>query len=255
MKYKLLISYDGTDFEGWQRQAQGQKTIQSELETAISQICNERVSLIGSGRTDSGVHAFGQVAHFSTEKALTGSFLRSVNSLLPDAISVLKAFEAPEEFHAQKSALSKTYLYKIYNSETPDPLQRRYTTWMKKPISAEKLNEICKPLLGEHDFKSFQTTGTELKTTVRTLIEAQWTFESPKQLVFKITGTGFLKQMVRNIVGTAIYLEQNGLGPQEIIDILGQLDRQAAKMTAPATGLFLYEVHYPLELDNKCREL
>lgn len=255
-KVKLLISYDGTDYEGWQRQADGKPTIQEALETALSRLFNQRITVTASGRTDAGVHAEAQVIHFTAPKDPTSmKLVRALNSLLPESIAVKKAWLAPEEFHAQRSAVQKTYRYLIHNSPIPDPLRRRFTTWLKKPLNVEKLNEITKPLLGEHDFKSFQTSGTVLKTTVRTILKAQWAVVDENLIEFRITGTGFLKQMVRNIVGTALYLNQNDLGPDEMQRILEAKDRQFAKNTAPAQGLRLESVEYPPDLDNKCREI
>ena len=137
----------------------------------------------------------------------------------------------------------------------PNPLLSRYSYWMKKPLNIERLNALTEPLLGEHDFKSFQTSGTEVKTTVRRLLEARWHHSNDEQIEFRITGTGFLKQMVRNIVGTVIYLHQNEGTPLDIQQILQGQDRQLAKATAAAQGLYLHKVFYPPELDNKCREL
>jgi tRNA pseudouridine38-40 synthase len=258
-KVKILISYDGTDFEGWQRQAEGQKTIQQSLETALSTILNEKIMIIGSGRTDSGVHAEGQVAHFWATKPIpTASFYSGVNSLLPHSIAVLKAWRAPKDFHAQQSAISKTYRYLIYNSPIPNPLRRRSTTWLRRKLSVEKLNEICQPLAGTHDFKSFRTSGTDVKTTVRTITELQW-FERPdSELEFRISGTGFLKQMIRNIVGTALDLHQlqsGAAGAKEMLRILEAQDRREAKASAPPTGLYLHRVDYPPELDINCLEI
>ncbi len=258
-KIKLLISYDGTDFEGWQRQAAGQLTIQQSVETALSTMLNERILIIGSGRTDSGVHAEGQVAHFATDKEIDGrSFYSGVNSLLPHSIAVLKAWKAPSDFHAQQSAVSKTYRYLIYNSPIPNPLRRRWTTWLRRKLSVEKLNEICKPLAGQHDFKAFRTSGTDVKTTVRKITELQWIERENKEIEFRVSGTGFLKQMIRNIVGTALdlhQLESGAAGATEMSRILASLDRREAKASAPPTGLYLHKVDYPRELDNKCLEI
>ena len=254
-RYRLLIAYDGTDFEGWQRQLEGSETVQGAVEMALAQILNEPVNLVASGRTDSGVHAEAQNAHFKTTKDLNHNFIRSMNSLLPESISVLKVWLAPDDFHAQRSAISKTYRYVIHNSEIPNALRRRYTTWVRKRLSVENLNAICEPLRGEHDFKSFQTSGTELKSTVRTITELSWKQLEPDLIEFRVAGTGFLKQMVRNIVGTALYLHKNGGSASEMLAILNQLDRRAAKTTAPPTGLHLHRVDYPPELDKKCREL
>lgn len=254
-KYKFLISYDGTDFEGWQRQLEGKPTVQGAIERAIAQICSEPIKVIGSGRTDSGVHAEGQVFHFKTDKELNRNFIKSMNSILPHSISVLNGWEAPDEFHAQISAISKTYRYLIHNSQVPNALRRRYTTWQRRELNIDNLNAICEPLIGTHDFKSFQTAGTGVKTSIRTITEAHWKLIGPELIEFRVTGTGFLKQMIRNIVGTAIHLHQIGHGPKEMSAILNELDRQAAKATAPPTGLYLHRVEYPSDLDNKCREL
>lgn len=258
-KFKLLISYDGTDFEGWQRQTQGQITVQQTLEETLSIIMKEKILVTASGRTDSGVHAEGQVAHFTTTRPFPfKTFYISVNSLLPPTIAVLKAWVAPIEFHAQKSAISKTYRYFIHNSQVPNPLRRRQTTWIRRPLSIEKLNEICQPLLGEHDFKSFRTAGTDVKSTVRKITEIEWFKKDANEIEFRVSGTGFLKQMIRNIVGTAIKLHQmdsGAAGAAEMTRILKSLDRQEAKASAKPTGLHLHKVVYPPELDIKCLEI
>lgn len=255
-KVKLLITYDGTEYEGWQRQASGRPTLQETLEIALSRLFNTRITVIASGRTDAGVHAENQVVHFKAPKDPAAmNLVRALNSLLPESMAVKKAWIAPEEFHAQKSAIGKTYIYSIHNSPIPDPLRARYTTWFKKPLNVEKLNEITKPLIGEHDFKSFQTSGTVLKTTVRTVTHAEWRVVGENLIEFRIRGTGFLKQMVRNIVGTAIYLHQNDLPPDEMRRILASRDRQVAKTTAAPRGLRLHSVEYPADLDNRCREI
>lgn len=255
-RVRLLIKYDGTDFEGWQRQPEGKATIQAELEKALSFVMNEKITVIGSGRTDAGVHAEAQNAHFKcTNNPEDRNLAMAVNSRLPDSIAIQKAWIAPDDFHAQMSATSKTYLYRIYNSPIRDPLTYRYHTWFKKPLDLQKLNAYSEILIGEKDFKSFQSSGTEVRTTVREITEARWTQISEKELEFRISGTGFLKQMVRNIVGTLIHLENKGQSPEELESILQAKDRQKAWGTAPAQGLILHEVCYPSDLDNRCREI
>lgn len=255
-KVRLQIRYDGTDFEGWQRQKEGQKTIQSELEIALARLFNTRINLVGSGRTDSGVHAEGQVAHFIAPKEIpSANFIRGLNSLLPKAIAIEKAWIAPQHFHAQRSCLRKTYRYLIHTGQTPDPLRSRYSTWIRKSLDLEQLNKMAELLLGEKDFKSFQTSGTALKTTVRRIDAAKWSEIAPNLIEFRVTGSGFLKQMVRNIVGTMLYLERNGRNPEDIIQIIAAKTRCAAKTTAPSEGLHLHHVEYPAELDNECREI
>lgn len=264
MKIRLQISYDGTDFAGWQRQgpksADPRPTLQATLEDAVSKIFSQEITIQASGRTDAGVHAEAQTLHFLTpentteDKIRNMKLLRSLNALTPDSLAINKAWIAPDDFHALRSSVKKTYRYVIQNSATPDPLRHRYSYWVRKPLDIQKLNAITECLIGEHDFKSFQTRGTELKTTVRKLEQALWQRQGDI-VSFHITGNGFLKQMVRNIVGTAIYLHQNAENPQEMQKILTSCDRQQAKDTAPAHGLFLESVYYPPELDNRCREL
>lgn len=255
-KVRLQIRYDGTDFEGWQRQSFGKATIQGFVEKALSQLFLEPITLLGSGRTDSGVHAEAQNAHFKTTKNPENMNLcLGLNALLPDSISVTKAWLAPEDFHAQRSAIGKTYRYFVHNSRLRDPLKHRYHTWFKKPMDIQKLNVYSEYLLGEKDFKSFQTGGSEVKTTVRKVTEARWIALSDTEMMFQITGEGFLKQMVRNIVGTIIHLEMRNLPPSEMEQILKAKDRQKAWGTAAAQGLILHKVLYPEDLDNRCREI
>lgn len=255
-KVKLLISYDGTDFGGWQKQKSGKPTIQGCLEKALAQLFQEDVSVMGAGRTDAGVHANGQVAHFIAPKdPINYGLPKSLNSYTPDGIGIKAVFLAPDNFHALASAESKTYKYYIWNSPTPDALKTRYCTWVRPRLDLEHLNASSEFLLGKHDFKSFQSSGTDVQTTVREVTEARWEWQNENLALFTISGTGFLKQMVRNIVGTTLDLFHNEAPPSEILEILAKKDRRAAKKTAPPQGLQLYEVKYPTELDNKCRKL
>ena len=153
------------------------------------------------------------------------------------------------------SATKKTYRYVIYNNPIGAPHLRHFSTWLKKPLHIEKLQALTDVLVGTHDFKSFQTTGTNVATTTRTIFSAQWKISGESIVEFWITGEGFLKQMVRNIVGTSIYLHQNEGTPDRMFEILAAKDRQKAKDTAPPEGLFLHSVEYPAHLDNACVEL
>ncbi|MCB0349841.1 MAG: tRNA pseudouridine(38-40) synthase TruA [Bdellovibrionales bacterium] len=268
MIIRMQISYDGTDYAGWQRQGDKspdpRPTIQATIESALSKVFNTTIKVQASGRTDAGVHALAQNIHFKVPVNLAGApiknpldmkLVRSINALTPDSIAVSHAWIAPDDYHSLHSAEKKTYRYVIHNSPTPDPIRHRYSYWFEKPLDINKLNGLTECLIGEHDFKSFQTSGTELKTTVRRILEACWVQVSPELIEFHITGTGFLKQMVRNIVGTTIYLHQNDYGPDEMKRILAACDRQVAKTTAEPQGLFLDKVYYPADLDNRCREL
>lgn len=255
MRYRLQISYDGGSFNGWQKQQFGPPTVQGTLETIISCILQKPTRVVGSGRTDTGVHALAQVAHFDCDKELTPSFLRSLNAMAPDGLVVASVWRAPDDFHAMLSAIGKTYIYRVWNGPQPSVFRRRTSHWVSQKLDLEKLNGLSEALVGEIDFKSFQSRGTPVKTTVRHVSEAHWRPIRPNLLEFRISGEGFLKQMVRNIVGTLLYLERKNQGPEELRSILSANDRQAAKATAPPQGLFLLQVKYPPSLDNQCRKI
>ena len=267
MRIKLLLSYDGYDFSGWQLQAsdehaQRQKTrgvsttIQGTIEDALAKVLRHPVRLHGSGRTDAGAHAIGQVAHFDTSLNVEKYDLRrAITRYLPDSIVVRKVWQAPDDFHSLFQCTSKTYKYLILNRQIPSAIHRHYQYWVRRPLNLSYLNECTQKLEGTFDFKSFQTRGTPVETTIRTIFSAGWRQRSPHVLEFTITGSGFLKQMVRNIVGTAIDMNLRNESPSKIESILAAQNRQAAGPAAPAHGLYLYRVFYPPDLDNKCREL
>jgi len=269
---KMIIAYDGTDYAGWQRQAEDspdpRPTLQATLESALSKLFNRTIKVQASGRTDAGVHAEAQVVHFNMPLGENGqpvktteelkNLVHSLNAMTPKSLAITKAFTAPSDFNALHSAVRKTYRYQIHNSPIPHPHRRLYSAWVKKPLDINKLNGLCEMLIGTHDFKSFQTSGTPIKNTVRTIEQARWSFATsaaPDWLHFHITGTGFLKQMVRNIVGTALYLHNTNGTPADMLAILQACDRQKAKQCAQPEGLFLESVEYPTDLDNQCREL
>lgn len=256
-KLKLLLSYDGTDFGGWQRQKGGRPTIQGTLEQALSRLFDEPIKICGAGRTDAGVHAIGQVAHCWVSKDPTKytSLLRALNGLTPSSIAIRGAWLAPQDFHAIASARFKVYKYLIHNASIPTALRARYTWWVQTPLDIKKLNAYSKILVKKQDFKSFQTAGTNPPNTVREVFKAEWKRLSPHLVEFTIVGDGFLKQMVRNIVGTQMYLFQNDRPVSDMAEILAAKDRQKAKATAPPQGLYLCSVHYPHSLDNKCRKI
>lgn len=256
-KIKLLLSYDGTDFSGWQRQP-GCTTVQGTLEHCLSQLYNQPIKVKGSGRTDAGTHAVGQVAHFEAPKVMVKEerLVHALNSLLPDTIAVKNAWEAPEDFHALFSARRKTYIYRIWNHPQRSALWNKRALWVPQPLDLEYLNQLATGILGRKDFKSFQSAGTPVKSTVRSVDHCSWRrLSSGYLLEFRIRGNGFLKQMVRNLMGTQIYLERQKADLSRLYDIFDAKDRQAAKATAAAHGLYLYRVEYPPALDNKCRKL
>ena len=259
-KIRFTVAYDGTGFCGWQKQKQeGQISVAHVVEKALEKVFNEKITLFASGRTEAGGHALNQVCHFSTHRKIDPTkkwdLCWALNSQLPPSIVAKKAWIAPDDFHATLSATHKTYRYLIVNRPRPSAHLNRYAEWVRKPLNIEHLQESSKILLGKHDFKSFQSVGTPILTTVREVYQADWEWRRPDVLQFTITGSGFLKQMVRNIVGTSLMLEQKGLSPLKMQEILQAQDRKAAGPSAPAQGLYLMRVFYPQDLDNRCLEL
>jgi len=252
-RVRLDLSYDGSLFLGWQKQTQSSYTVQGVLEEKLSQIFKEEIHVQGSGRTDRGVHALHQVAHFDCTRNPQDIALRkALQGLLPKFLVVKKVYLAPKEFHAQRSALSKTYRYLIRNHPIPSSQLWNKSLWVPQKLNILYLNELSCFILGEHDFKSFQNTGTDIRTTTRRIDYAKWTSPKNGWVEFTITGNGFLKQMVRNLVGTMLTLEKQGTNPLKFKEILKSCDRKKALKTASPEGLYLIEVKYPQTLDNKC---
>ncbi len=250
---KLILEYDGTFFHGWQRQKLS-PTIQEVLEQALSKLTGEKIHVIGSGRTDAGVHALGQVANFYTKTTIPcEGFLKGLNSILPESIAIKEAKEVEHGFHAQYSAIAKKYIYKILISEVRSPLfAKRAWHINSKGLNIQKMNEAAQYLIGEHDFSSFKASGSEVKSNVRKIISCgfkeldQKTFlpQNSKVIVFYIVANGFLRYMVRNIVGSLIEVGLEKKEPYWIKEILLLKDRKYAAKTAPSWGLYLKEVFY-----------
>jgi tRNA pseudouridine38-40 synthase len=241
---KLLIEYDGTNYLGWQVQAKG-PTIQGVIEEKLKYLTGEGVRLIGSGRTDSGAHALGQVAHFRTESRLNvPTIQKALNSLLPPDIVIQKAEEVKDDFHARKKAKSKVYEYRILNRDFRSAIGRGYVWHIPQKLDFKAMKQATRHLLGEHDFSSFRSVGTPTQTAVRRIIQAEWKRGSDGLLRFEIEATGFLKQMVRAIVGTLVETGKGKTSPVEFQKILESKDRKKAGPTAPSHGLFLKEVKY-----------
>lgn len=249
----LKLAYDGTGFAGWQKQSSSsQPTVQGTLEKCLSQLFSEPVKTIGSGRTDAGVHALGQIVHFDCPKPLANYDLqKSLNSMLPASMVVRGVWRAPQDFHALASATGKHYRYRIWNSPTKNPFVRHFTLWERRPIDLHWLNQSSRYLIGTHDFKSFQTAGTAVSSTERTVHLARWLERRHHLIEFQISGSGFLKQMIRNIVGTLLDLQLSGASPEHILPILEAKDRARAKGTASPEGLCLMRVEYPPLLDSQ----
>jgi len=240
---KLILAYDGTEFHGWQSQP-GVSTVQGELETALSKLFNHDVAVNGSGRTDAGVHARGQVASVRTVRTMnTGSVLKGTNALLPEGIRVLAVEDVEESFHARLSARSKTYEYHIWRKHIVSPFLCRYVYKYPYPIHFEAVDDAGRRLLGIHDFTSFCSTDTVIEDHVRTIFDIHWQ-RTDDEWIFSIKGSGFLQRMVRTIVGTLLYVGQGRLLPDCIPAILAARDRNLAGPSAPAKGLHLVGVDY-----------
>lgn len=240
---KLTIEYDGKEYKGWQKQPK-HLNIQGEIENAIKTITGEEVELIGSGRTDAGVHAFGQVANFKIESDFPiDKIATAINSQLKKSIRVLKAEEVPLEFHSRYHCHQKTYAYIIDNSEQGTAIYRNTTHHISKPLNIENMQKAANYLVGEHDFSSFKSSGTSSKSSVRTIYQAQILKEQTR-VVIMLTGNGFLYNMVRIIAGTLVEVGLGDKLPEEMKDIIEAKDRQKAGKTLPAQGLFLMNVNY-----------
>ena len=241
---KLVIEYDGTDYAGWQRQPDD-RTIQESVETALGQITGENIVVYGSGRTDSGVHAMGQVANFNTDSKITAEeFQKGLNSILPKDIVILESSEADSDFHAQFSSKSKVYIYKVLNRSYGSALLRNRMWQVPYPLSIDNMNEAAQTLLGEHDFCAFAQAGAEVKSTVRTVACAEFKNSGDDMLEFTIEADGFLKRMVRLIVGTLVQVGKGRLSPGEFAEILKSGDKNKFVIAAPPHGLYLKEVKH-----------
>jgi len=241
---KLLIEYDGTNYQGWQVQPKG-PTIQGVLEEKIGLLTGEPVQLFGSGRTDSGAHALGQVAHFKTQNRMDiRTIQRALNSLLPHDIVIQKVEEVDEGFHARKHSKSKVYEYRILNRNLRSAFHRGYVWYIPQKLNLAEMKKATQSLIGEHDFSSFRSVGTPTRTAVRRVIRAEWKKGRDGLIRFEIEANGFLKQMVRAIIGTLVEIGKGRMKATEIRKILNSKDRKKAGPTAPAQGLFLKEVKY-----------
>jgi tRNA pseudouridine38-40 synthase len=241
---RLLLEYDGTRYHGWQRQADA-ATLQQTLEEALARLTGEPVTLMGSGRTDAGVHALGQVANFRTRSAIPlQAFHQGLNSMLSRDIAVLAAVEASPEFHARKSARAKTYEYRILNRPTRSPLHHHYAWWIAPPLDLAAMDHAAAGLPGEHDFSAFRASGSDNQNPRRRVLAAGWRHWEGGWLNFRITATGFLRGMVRSLVGTLVTVGRGKASPTALADLLASGARHLAGPTAPPQGLYLVEVLY-----------
>lgn len=241
--FKITIEYDGRAYHGWQRQC-GDISIQSEIEQAIRMMTRTNVALNGSGRTDAGVHALEQAASFRCETTLTPEiFLKGLNSLLPDDIVITSCTRAHDDFHARYDVKSKVYRYHILNRSIPSAIGRGYAWHIRKALDIEAMRTGAGHLIGTHDFKSFQGRGSGIENTVRHITELSIT-RADENLAIQIQANGFLRFMVRNIVGTLVSVGLRKIQPHDVKRILQSRDRSQAGPTAPPHGLFLVRVVY-----------
>jgi len=241
---KLVIEYDGTNYQGWQVQAKG-PTIQGMIEEKLALLTGETICLVGSGRTDAGVHAFGQVAHFKTNSKMdVQSIQRALNSLLPPDISIQRAEEVEEGFHARRQSKSKVYEYRVLNRNLRSVFHRGHAWHIPQKLDFEEMKRAARNLIGEHDFSSFRSVGSPTRTAIRRVTRAEWKRGRDGLIRFEIEANGFLKQMVRAIVGTLVEVGKGKMSAEEFQKILESRDRKKAGQTAPAHGLFLKEVKY-----------
>jgi len=245
---KLILSYDGAEFSGWQVQPDA-ATVQGTLASAIGRITGEKVLPQGSGRTDARVHALAQVVTFVTESSVpTGNFVKALNDILPASVRVLEVSESPAEFHARYSARGKTYRYRIYRAGICPPFLARYVWHFPYPLDETAMAQAAGLVVGEHDFTSFAAVDPERGreepvSNVRTIFSSSWE-RVGDELIYTVRGSGFLQHMVRNLVGTFILVGKGTLHVDDVTRILEARNRSAAGATAPGSGLYLVNVEY-----------
>ncbi|MFX0561224.1 tRNA pseudouridine(38-40) synthase TruA [Tepidibacillus infernus] len=243
-KFKITIEYDGSRYKGWQRLANTENTLQQKIETLLSRITGETIEIHGSGRTDAGVHAYGQVAHFETHADLNlDKFLFTCNEMLPQDIVFKDIEEVPMDFHARFSAKGKKYVYRVWNSPIPSAIERKYTFHVADSLNIEAIKKAASFLIGEHDFQSFTAMKSKKKLTVRRIYSIEIT-KKEELIEFYYHGEGFLYKMVRIMTGTLIEVGLGKRQPEEVLEILEQKKRIYAGETVPSQGLFLLHVEY-----------
>jgi tRNA pseudouridine38-40 synthase len=242
--FRMVLQYDGTGYVGWQRQERGE-SIQGLVEAALAKIEGKHVTVHGAGRTDAGVHALAQTASVRLDTGLDSSTLaRALNANLPPTIRVTSMDIAGDDFHARFDARSKTYEYRIRSGPTLPPFERLYVWHVAHRLDVDAMQRAAAPLPGEHDFAAFQGTDSEVHTTVRRVLAARWQTSADGLLAFEITGEGFLRHMVRRIVGTLVEIGSGRRPETEIARLLESGPVQDVARTAPACGLFLVRVEY-----------
>lgn len=243
MRFKLTVEYDGTEYHGWQVQPNG-RTIQAVLQQALARMTGESSAIIAAGRTDAGVHAAGQVISFSLQRAVSAATLqRALNALTPPDICITAAEPVADDFHPRRAARSRTYTYQIWNARWVSPFWRRYVWHVPRPLQPHQMRLAAAALVGEHDFTSFQAAGCQAKQPVRRVLRSDLE-HSEHLMTYTIEATGFLRHMVRNIVGTVVEVGTGERSAADLPRLLAARDRTLAGPTAPACGLCLQRVNY-----------
>ena len=241
--YKMTLAYDGTAYKGWQVQPEGD-TIQERVQAALTRMAKRSLDVVAAGRTDAGVHALGQVAHFQLVREISPEgILRGLNTMLPGDIRVRTVEEAEPEFHARYSARSKTYRYHLERAPVPLPFSSRFTLHYPYDLDHEALTQGARAFAGEHDFNAFRASSCNAKTTTRTVLASRW-LDDGSELIYEVTATGFLQHMIRNMVGTLLEIGRGKRAAESIPRLLERGDRTEAGPTVAAKGLTLVEVHY-----------
>ena len=242
--FKLVVEYDGTGFHGWQRQ-KNDRTVQETIEAALTLMTGEPVVLVGSGRTDAGVHAMAQAAGFTTRSRLTATaIVNGLNSLLPDDVVIRECVCMPSTFHARFHVRSKHYRYHIRNHRLPAAIGRQFAWHIRKPLDRSAMAQAAEWLVGTHDFQAFEGAGSPRAHTVRTVLRSTVQGTDDGHLTYDVEADGFLRFMVRNIVGTLVEVGLGKRAPDDMQRILKSRDRSCAGATAPPQGLFLVDVSY-----------
>lgn len=243
MNIKLTVEYDGTHYHGWQVQASGE-TIQSVLERAVCTLVGRPTRVIGSGRTDAGVHALGQVANFRSDKELQPHRVqRALNALTPEDVTIKTVEIVPDSFHARRDGRSRIYEYRILNRPSPSPFHLKFAWHVHDPLDLAAMREAITCVRGEHDFSSFRAAGCDAAHPVRTIYQVSLK-STDELIVFSVEATAFLRHMVRNLIGTVVEVGRQQRTPQSFAELLKARDRTQAGIKAPAKGLFLIEVKY-----------
>ena len=243
-RFRISLAYEGTDFVGWQRQPAG-TSVQGLLEDALRELDARDVTVIGAGRTDAGVHALEQVAAFTLEREIApDTLVRALNVRLPGTVRVVTAAVPRADFHPQFDAVSKTYRYRLWNDAVLPPFERRYAWHVIGPLDVNAMRQAAAVLLGSHDFAAFQAADSDAKTTEREIVQSDIRRLQPALLEYEITGNGFLRHMVRTIVGSLVDIGRGRCSPEWLHEVLRSRDRRQAGRTAPPHGLFLVRVNY-----------